>query len=120
MPDCLSWGRRRTARGRWAAPSVSVGTPKEYAVWAARGRAFLAEMGRSPDSLERVDAAINYRRNHITLFRLQDPARELSVADTLAHEWLHAVLDELGEGRAARELDRVVRPVGDPGRTGGV
>ncbi|MGI0155908.1 MAG: hypothetical protein ACREDE_07245, partial [Thermoplasmata archaeon] len=65
----------------------------------------LEEAGRDPASLDRVDATINYARNRIILFNLADPQRETSVADTVSHEVLHALLEELGELWAARSLD---------------
>lgn len=101
-------------------PAIHVGTREEYQRWAAKAEAFLAENSVCPDQLERVDSTINYRANLILLFNLQDPASELSVADTLAHELLHALLDQLGERRAARTLDLVARPVLERDRRGGV
>src|SRR5579863_6220448 len=96
------------------APSIEVGSPTEYAEWVARAREYLREFRRDPDQLDYVDARFGYRSNRITLLRLQDPHRELSVSDTLSHEVLHSLLDQLGERYAARTLDMVCRPVGHP------
>jgi hypothetical protein len=117
---CWIFGRRRGRAAGAVAPEVGAGSPTDYRRYEARARELLEVAGRPPDDLERVDAAFNYSKNRITLFNLQEPGRELSVADTLSHEWLHAVLDRLGEWRAARLLDAVVRPVGDADRRGGL
>jgi hypothetical protein len=101
-------------------PSISVGTPKEYAYWEARLRSFLVDEGLNPDSLEQVDARYRYKDNRITLYRLANPADERSVADTLSHEFLHALLYQLGEQWAARGIDLVGKPVGNPARVGGI
>jgi hypothetical protein len=97
-----------------------VGTTADYRKYEDRARRYLQELGRDPASLDRVAATINYRENRVLLFGLPDPSEELSVVDTLAHELLHAILDQLGEGWAARRLDEVVRPVGRADRVGGV
>jgi hypothetical protein len=101
-------------------PSITVGTPREYALWESRLRKFLVSMGRDANSLERVDARYNYRENRITIYRLADPERELSVLETLSHESLHAILYQLGEHVAARAIDRIGRPAGNPERVGGI
>jgi hypothetical protein len=101
-------------------PTISVGTPAEYAYWESRLRKFFAEMGAAADEFERVDARCNYRENQITLYRLADPRDELSVADTLSHELLHVLLFQLGEHFAARAIDLVGKPVGHPARIGGI
>jgi hypothetical protein len=101
-------------------PKIIVGTVPEYAEWEAKARRFLRESGGDPASLERVAATFNYARNRIILFRLADPGRELSVAETLSHEFLHSLLEQLGERWAARALDLVARPALDGLRTGGV
>jgi len=89
-------------------------------LWESRLRKFLTAMGRDADSLERVAARYNYRDNRITLYHLPDPGNEQSVVDTLSHEWLHAILFQLGERFAARAIDLVGKPVGNPARTGGI
>jgi hypothetical protein len=101
-------------------PSLTVGSPREYALWEARLRNFLVSMGREASSLERVDARYNYKDNRITIYRLADPKDELSVIETLSHESLHAILYQLGEHFAARAIDLVGKPAGNPGRTGGI
>ena len=101
-------------------PSISVGTPEEYAYWVSRLRKFLGERGGDADALERLDARINYKGNRITLYRLADPSNERSVADTIAHELLHTLLYQMGEYRAAREIDLVGKPVGSAARVGGI
>lgn len=103
-----------------AHPTVSIGTPAEYAYWEARLRRYLVSMGASADALERVDARYNYRENRITLYRLADPSNSGSVADTLSHELLHALLYQMGEEYAARAIDLVGKPVGNPARIGGI
>jgi hypothetical protein len=109
------------AAHRWVlrAPTISVGSPTEYARGESRAREYLREYQIDPDQLLRVDARIDYRGNRITLFRLQDPRDPLSVGDTISHEVLHALLDQAGEWLAARTLDLVCKPVGDPDRRGG-
>lgn len=104
----------------FAHPIVHAGTPAEYAAWNARAQRFLRESGRDPADLERIDATISYSSNRILLFALLVPGEPYSVAETLAHEVLHALLDQLGERRAARALDYVSRPAGLPGRSGGI
>jgi hypothetical protein len=99
---------------------VGVGSPKEYARWVARAREYLRELRQDPDQLDYVDARFGYRANRITLLHLQDPGRELSVADTLSHEVLHSLLDQIGESFAARTIDVVCKPVGHPQRRGGI
>lgn len=101
-------------------PRVELGSDAEYRYWNARAREYLRESGRDPAALERTDATINYAQNRVILFRLADPDDELSVAGTVSHEVLHAVLDQLGEGGAARSLDSVARPAGRADRIGGV
>jgi hypothetical protein len=101
-------------------PTVVVGTASEYAYWESRLREYLAAGGRDPANLERVDARLNYKENRITLYRLADSTVELSVADTLAHEFLHALLYQMGEEWAARMIDLVGKPVGNPARVGGI
>jgi hypothetical protein len=101
-------------------PSISVGNPKEYAFWVSRLRRFLEHRGIQPDELEQVDARYNFRANRIVLYRLADPSSELSVAETIDHEILHALLDQLGERRAARAIDLISRPVGHSMRVGGI
>jgi len=101
-------------------PAISVGTPKEYAFWESRLRQFLTERGFAPDHLERVDARYNFKENRITLYRLANPSEERSVADTIAHEFLHALLYQLDERWAAHAIDLVGKPVGNPARIGGI
>ena len=101
-------------------PRVTVGTPEEYAYWSARWSTFLQERGGEATDLEQVDARLNYRDNRMTLYRLADPRNELSVADTLSHEVLHALLYQMDELRAARMIDLVGKPVGNPARVGGI
>jgi hypothetical protein len=101
-------------------PAVSVGTPNEYAYWTARLTRFVTERGGEASDLERLDARMNYRENRITLYRLPDLANELSVAETLSHETLHALLYQMGELWAARMIDFVGKPVGNPARVGGI
>jgi iron uptake system EfeUOB component EfeO/EfeM len=76
--------------------------------------------GATPDLLEQIDARYNYLENRISLYRLAEPYDEYSVAETLSHEYLHALLDQLGERRAARTLDLVSRPVRGGARIGGI
>jgi len=99
---------------------VSVGSPEEYRRSTALARQYLRENKVDPSQLERVDAVLNYSRNQITLFNLADPANELSVAETLSHESIHSLLDQVGEIWAARTLDRVTKHVRDPARRGGI
>jgi len=101
-------------------PIVSVGSRAEYAYWEARLRRLYEQWGARGREFERVDARYNYRTNRITLYQLADPHEERSVADTLSHEILHAVLFQEGERDAARAIDLVGRPVGDPTRRGGI
>jgi hypothetical protein len=101
-------------------PRISVGSKAEYAYWLARLRGSLAEDGGRADNIEQVDARYNYRDHRITLYHLSDPTDPLSVAETLSHEYLHALLDGLGEPWAARELDLVARPVRGGTRLGGI
>jgi hypothetical protein len=101
-------------------PGVAVGTPEEYAYWKARLSTFLRDRGGEADELEQIDARLNYRENRMTLYRLYDPKEERSVADTISHEILHALLYQMEELRAARAIDRVGRPAGHPERVGGI
>ncbi len=101
-------------------PSVTIGTPEEYSYWKARLSTFLRDRGGEADELEQVDARLNYRDNRITLYRLADPADERSVADTISHEILHSLLYQMEELRAARLIDLVGKPVGNPARIGGI
>jgi hypothetical protein len=101
-------------------PSIKVGSRQEYLNWKSRARIYLRELGRDPAALERVDATFNYRLSRILLFNLPDPTRELSVAETISHEILHALLEQMQERWGARALDRVVKPVGDANRVGGI
>lgn len=101
-------------------PSISVGTPDEYRYWMSRLRDFVSERGGEADALERVDARLNYKGNRLTLYRLSDPTDERSVGDTISHEILHALLYQMGELWAARMIDLVGKPVGNPARTGGI
>jgi hypothetical protein len=101
-------------------PTISIGTPDEYAFWVARYRSFLAELGVREDEIQQIDARYNYRNNRITIYRLPDPADELSVTETISHETLHALLYQTGEGRAARRIDLVAKPPGNSERSGGV
>ncbi|MFZ0891952.1 MAG: hypothetical protein WB778_02045 [Thermoplasmata archaeon] len=101
-------------------PLIQVGTPHEYLDWVAKARAYLREFGKDPTSLERVDATFNYSRNRILLFNLPDEHRELTVAETLSHEILHSLFEQMDERWAARTLDQVATPVGDPNRVGGI
>lgn len=100
-------------------PRVSIGTPEEYAYWKSRLTEFLVDRGGEADNLERVDARLNYKGNRLTLYQLADPANEISVADTISHEILHALLYQMGELRAARLIDLVGKPAGNPERIGG-
>jgi hypothetical protein len=113
----MSW---RSGRSVIHAPRISVGTPKEYAYWIARLREFWATAGASADDVEQVDARYNYASNRITLYRLRDPANELSVAETISHEFLHAWLNQSGEPWAARQLDLVAKPARSADRIGGI
>lgn len=100
-------------------PEISIGTPDEYAFWVSRLRAFLVERGADADELEQVDARYNYKANRITLYRLANASDVRSVADTISHEFLHALLYQMGERYAARAIDLVGKPVGNPARWGG-
>jgi hypothetical protein len=101
-------------------PSISVGTAREYAYWESRLRKFLTEFRGRESVLERVDARYNYRENRITLYRLATPTDDLSVAETISHEMIHALLFQMGEQFAARAIDLVGKPVGNVSRTGGI
>jgi len=101
-------------------PSITVGTPQEIAFWAARLRKFLMELGADAGDFKQVDARYNYKGNRITLYRLANPSDELSVADTISHEFLHGLLYQIGEHTAARLIDMVGRPAGNPSRIGGI
>ena len=101
-------------------PKVTVGNPAEYRYWEARVRRFLEGRRKSTIVLERVDARYNYRENRITLYHLADPSDERSVADTLSHEYLHALLYQIGEEWAAHAIDLIGKPVGNPARAGGI
>ncbi len=101
-------------------PTISVGTPAEYAHWESEVRRFLTEMGTDANVLERVDARYNYKDNRITLYRLANPSHEGSVTDTISHEVLHALLFQMGEHFAARAIDLVGKRVGNAARTGGI
>lgn len=114
------WFPWHAREGPVVPPRLRVGSPAEYARWTARARLFLRQSGNDPGTLERVAATFNYASNRVLLFHLPDPRNELSIADTLAHEFLHSLLDQLGERAAARRLDGVAAPVGDPERRGGV
>jgi hypothetical protein len=83
-------------------------------------RRLFVERGARADDVEQVDARFNYEGNRITLYRLTDPSDERSVAETLSHEYLHALLYQMGEHRAARELDLVSKPVRGGLRIGGI
>jgi hypothetical protein len=101
-------------------PSITVGTPEEYRYWMSRLTEFVTERGGEADTLERVDARLHYRDNRLTLYRLARPDDPLSVADTISHEILHALLFQMGELWAARMIDLVGKPVGNPARVGGL
>jgi hypothetical protein len=101
-------------------PCVSVGTPGEYAYWKTRLSELVRARSGASDELEQIDARMNYRENRITLYRLADPRDETSIAETLSHEVLHALLYQMGERWAARLIDLVGKPVGNPARTGGL
>lgn len=101
-------------------PRVRIGTPEEYAYWSARLTTFLRDRGGEADELEQVNARLNYKDNRLTLYRLRDPADERSVADTISHEILHALLYQMDELRAARLIDLVGKPAGNPARVGGI
>jgi hypothetical protein len=77
-------------------------------------------MGKDPTSLDRVDATFSYSANRILLFNLPDEHRALSVAETLSHEILHSLFEQMGERWAARALDQIAAPVGDTNRIGGI
>jgi hypothetical protein len=108
------------ARRAVDAPRVSVGSPKEYAYWKSRLAEFVTERGGEAGDLEQVDARMNYRENRVILYQLPDPRNELSIAETLSHETLHALLYQMGELWAARLIDFVGKPVGNPRRVGGI
>ncbi len=101
-------------------PHISIGTPREYDEWVTRLRKAFGANGAASDSIEQIDARYNYRSNRVTLYRLPDGTDPLSIAQTLAHEFLHALLFQMGEGMAARMIDFVARPVGSPDRVGGI
>ncbi|MGA8302278.1 MAG: hypothetical protein WA691_06265 [Thermoplasmata archaeon] len=101
-------------------PSISVGTALEYAYWESRLRKFLRELGGRTNNFEQVDARYNYKENRITLYRLANSTDELSVAETISHELIHALLFQMGEHFAARAIDLVGKPVGNVARTGGI
>jgi hypothetical protein len=101
-------------------PGVSVGTPEEYRYWMGRLTQFVVDRGGKSDALEQLDARLNYKENRITLYRLSNPADERSVGDTISHEILHALLYQMGELWAARMIDWVGKPVGNPARIGGI
>jgi hypothetical protein len=101
-------------------PAVAIGSPKEYAYWLDRLRKYWARAGASAGDLEQIDARYNYAENRITLYRLRDPSDELSVAETLSHEYLHAILNQWGETWAARQLDLIARPARSSERVGGI
>ncbi|MCI4372661.1 MAG: hypothetical protein L3K02_03340 [Thermoplasmata archaeon] len=101
-------------------PTIVIGSPKEYATWVSRLRSFLSETGADPNNLEQVDARFNYNENRITLYRLSNPTDERSIAETISHEFLHALLFQEGERFAARTLDLVSRPVRGGERIGGI
>lgn len=103
-----------------AQPAISVGTPREYGEWLARLREAIASDGAAPDAIERIDARYNYRENRITIYGFPDPADELSISQTLSHEYLHALLSYLGEHLAARLIDLIAKPVGNSDRVGGI
>jgi hypothetical protein len=85
-----------------------------------RLRSAVEARGGSPDSIEQINARYNYRSNQITIYRLPDPTNPLSIAETLSHEFLHAVLYWTGERMAARLIDIVGLPVGITERSGGI
>jgi hypothetical protein len=101
-------------------PIITIGTPREYALWFSRLRNFFAAVGANSENLEQVDARYNYRENRITLYHLSHPSDERSVAETLSHEYLHALLFQPGEQDAARRLDLVSKPVRSGDRVGGL
>jgi hypothetical protein len=101
-------------------PFIRLGSRREYADWVAKARVYLRESGSDPASLDRVDATFNYARNRILLFNLPDARQEISVAETISHEVLHSLFEQLNERWAARALDQIAAPVGDPGRVGGI
>jgi hypothetical protein len=105
---------------RLEAPTIRVGPPHEYALWLDRLRVFLTNIGANADDIEQVDARYNYEENRITLYRLSHASEELSVAETLSHEYLHALLYQMGEQGAARSLDLISKPVRSGKRIGGV
>ncbi len=100
-------------------PLARVGTHDGYLAWEAKARRFSQEAGRVPESLDRVDATIYYAPNRITRFGLPDPRNEISVAELLAHEVLHAALERPGGRSAARSLDSIGKAMGDARRYGG-
>ncbi len=101
-------------------PFIKIGSRREYLAWETRARTYLQELGGNPETLDRVDATFNYARNRVLLFNLPEPARDLSIAETVSHEILHSLLEQLRERWAARTLDRVARPVGSADRAGGI
>ena len=128
VPCALPKGgiRLRRARGPdregigFEHPRIDLGSTRAYRYWTARAREYLRESGRDPAALDRTDATINYAQNRMILFHLADPRNELSVAETVSHEVIHALLEQLGERGAARALDSVARSVGRVDRAGGV
>jgi hypothetical protein len=125
LPERLVAATRRHLAGRqevppFDPPAIRIGKREEYLSWKSKARTYLRELGEDPLALERVDATFNYARNRILLFNLPDPGRELSIAETISHEILHSLLEQTQERWAARALDKVVKPVGDPSRVGGV
>ncbi len=101
-------------------PTIAIARPEEAAYWATRLGEFLRTRGGEADALERIDTRLDYRANRVTLYGLPDPANELSVADAISHEILHALLYQLEELGAARRMDLVSTPAGDARRAGGL
>ncbi|MCI4343005.1 MAG: hypothetical protein L3J92_02675 [Thermoplasmata archaeon] len=101
-------------------PAISVGTPKEYAYWLNHLGKVWAQLGLPSDNLQQIDARYNYEVNRVTLYHLRDPSDDLSVAETISHEYLHALLDQEGEGPAARQLDLVAKAARSSERIGGI
>ena len=101
-------------------PAISVGSPKEYAYWMDHLGKVWAKLGLPSEDLEQIDARYNYEAKRITLYRLRDPSEDLSVVETISHEYLHALLDQGGEGYAARQLDFVAKPARSSERVGGI
>ena len=99
---------------------ISIGTPQEYSDWVSRLRAVYEARGAPANAIEQIDARYHYRSNRITLYRLPDPTDPVSIAQTLSHEFLHALLYWTGERTAARMIDFVARRVGSSQRVGGI